>query len=516
ALLRQTIKLVELGRLAEARSMLLSNRGEALMSQIRVLITQMQTQENQLLQGRIETERQRLNAIVSLTIPGCLAIGLVLGILVLQLQRNLGRREEAERALRKQNEKLTLLYDTTRDLLSADDPITLLDALFQKLSTQLGVDLYLNYLVTPRHDQFYLRLASAQGLTAQQTAEFAELEFGQAVCGGTAQTAVQVCLSNVQNSTSEKTQLIKGMGVTAYASQPLINQAKVLGVLSFGSRSRTSFTAEEQELMQATADQVAIALDRSNLLKSLQQRSEELAKSNQIKDEFLAVLSHELRTPMNPILGWVQLLRQRKFDPSHTERALEIIERNAAIQLNLIDDLLDVSRILKGKLELRNERVDLNKPIQAAIDTVQLSAAQKGIALEFSSDQPCIVLGDANRLQQVVWNLLSNAIKFASKNGRVEVKLSRIEQESSAPLAEITVSDDGVGIDSEFLPHVFDRFRQADGSSTRQFGGLGLGLAIVRHLVELQGGKVEAASQGKGKGATFVVKLPVLEFAQLE
>ncbi|BAU10045.1 GAF sensor hybrid histidine kinase [Leptolyngbya sp. NIES-3755] len=512
SLLKETILLADTNRIGEARSIAKSDQGRFLMNEIRGLIYAVQTDEQHLLEARSAAERVRLNTIVGVTLPSCLAIALFLELLVWQLRRNLIQREEAEKALQKQNDKLNLLYDTTRELLLAENPITLLDDLYERLSAQLGLDLYLNYLVTPRQKDSYLRLASSRGLTAQQKLDFSELEIGQAVCGGAVQDAVQVCLSDVQNSASEKAQLIKAIGITAYSSQPLINQGRALGVLSFGSRSRTSFTIEEQELMQAAADQIAIALDRSDLVKSLQFRSEQLAKSNQIKDEFLAVLSHELRTPLNPILGWSQLLRQRKFDQAGLEKALEIIERNAKIQINLIDDLLDISRILKGKLVLKKELIDLRTVIQSAIDTVQLSAHAKRITIKsVSPDDSCIVLGDSNRIQQIVWNLLSNAIKFSPENGQVEVSLVQI-----GSIAEVIVQDHGIGIEPRFLPHVFDHFRQADGSSTRQFGGLGLGLAIVRHLVELHGGTVRAESEGEGKGATFIVGLPVLEFADLK
>ncbi|MGG6264785.1 CHASE3 domain-containing protein [Leptolyngbya sp. AN10] len=511
-LLRETIRLADTNQLEEARSLVRSNRGRFLMNEIRGLINTMQTEETQLLEARSNAERVRLNTIVGLTIPSCLAIALFLELLIWQLRRNLIQREVAEQALRKQNDKLNLLYDTTRELLLAEDPIALLDDLYERLSAQLGLDLYLNYLVTPRQDDSYLRLASSRGLTAQQKLDFSELEIGQAVCGGAVQDAAQICLSDIQNSTLEKARLIKAIGITAYSSQPLINQGRALGVLSFGSRSRNSFTTEEQELMQAAADQVAIAIDRANLVNSLQSRSEQLARSNQTKDEFLAVLSHELRTPLNPILGWVQLLRQRKFDQASAEKALEIIERNAKVQINLIDDLLDISRILKGKFVLKSELVDLRIAIQSAIDTVQLSANQKRIKIELTHpDQAVMILGDSNRLQQIIWNLLSNAVKFSSENERVEISL--IKHNS---IAEIIVRDQGIGINLEFLPHVFDHFRQADGSSTRQFGGLGLGLAIVRHLVELHGGTVRAESEGEGKGATFIVGLPVLEFSDLK
>ncbi|MBD1845000.1 CHASE3 domain-containing protein [Cyanobacteria bacterium FACHB-63] len=516
ALIRKTIKLADANQLDQARSIVKSNQGQSLMTEIRGLIGEMQNEENQLLEERTNAERNRLNTIVSLTIPSCLAIALFLEVLVWQLRWNLSQRELAEQALRKQNGKLSLLYDTTRELLFAENPIALLDDLYERLSAQLGLDLYLNYLVIPAQGRSSLRLASSRGLTVEQKADFLNLEIGQAVCGGAAQDGIQVCLGDIQNSTLEKVSLIKAIGITAYSSQPLITQGKVLGVLSFGSRSRTSFTPEEQELMQAAADQVAIAIDRANLMKSLHDRSEQLAKSNQIKDEFLAVLSHELRTPLNPILGWVQLLRQRKCDSSVADRALDIIERNAKIQINLIDDLLDISRILKGKLVLKSEPVDLRNSILSAIDTVQLSAESKKISIQFiSPDVPYIVSGDSNRLQQIVWNLLSNAIKFTAENGRVEVALTQSKSAQSRT-AEVTVRDNGVGIAPEFLSYVFDHFKQGDGSSTRQFGGLGLGLAIVRHLTELQGGTVRVESAGEGQGATFVVALPLLESAVSE
>lgn len=511
-LLRQTIRLADQNRMVEARSIEKSDRGRFLMNEIRGLIHQMQTQERNLLDQRSDAEQRRLNTIVWLTIPSCLAIALFLELLIWRLRRNLIQRETAEKSLQKQNDKLNLLYETTRELLLAEDPIALLDNLYERLSVQLELDLYFNYLVTPRQDDSYLQLASSHGLTTEQKVKFSQLEIGQAVCGASVQNGVQICLADVQNSTVEQVSLVRAMGITAYSAQPLITQGKVLGSLSFGSRSRTFFTQEEQELMQAAADQIAIALDRANLMKSLQSRGEQLAKSNQIKDEFLAVLSHELRTPLNPILGWVQLLRQRRFDQAGLEKALEIIERNAKIQINLIDDLLDISRILKGKLVLKKELIDLKDVIQSAIDTVQLLAHTKGISLEFTKpNDSCIVLGDSNRLQQIVWNLLSNAIKFSPEHERIEISLIQI-----GSIAEITVCDRGIGINPEFLPYVFDHFKQADGSSTRQFGGLGLGLAIVKHLAELQGGTVRAESEGEGQGATFTVELPVLEFATLE
>ncbi|WP_404789861.1 response regulator [Altericista sp. CCNU0014] len=284
-------------------------------------------------------------------------------------------------------------------------------------------------------------------------------------------------------------------------------------------RKRSEVTLKEQN-------------DRLNqLMLSLQRQTEEAQQANRIKDEFLAVLSHELRSPLNPILGWARILRTKQQDEAKTQYALETIERNAKLQAQLIEDLLEVSRILQGKLNLNTSSIDLTSIIKAASETVRLAAEAKSIQIQTVSEPNVgCVLGDSGRLQQVVWNLLSNAVKFTPPGGRVEVRLEKIERERgdegemdrqgdgkaaiatpppSTATAQITVSDTGKGISPDFLPHVFDYFRQADSTTTRKFGGLGLGLAIVRHLVELHGGTVWADSPGEGRGATFVVRLPI-------
>jgi len=272
--------------------------------------------------------------------------------------------------------------------------------------------------------------------------------------------------------------------------------------------------------------------ERTQLLAKEQAARESAESANRIKDEFLAVLSHELRSPLNPILGWARLLQTGTLDAARTQQALSTIERNAKLQSELIEDLLDVSRILQGKLNLNVSSVDLATTVKAAVETVRLAAEAKSIHIEVQLNSAIgLVSGDSTRLQQVVWNLLSNAVKFTPAGGRVEVRLEQVESRSGwyhaneaadarsslqpLPLiaaqahAQITVSDTGKGINSNFLPHVFDYFRQADSATTRQFGGLGLGLAIVRHLVELHGGTIRADSPGDDLGAIFTVKLPV-------
>ncbi|MBE8969169.1 response regulator [Nostocales cyanobacterium LEGE 12452] len=247
--------------------------------------------------------------------------------------------------------------------------------------------------------------------------------------------------------------------------------------------------------------------ERDRLLQLEQRARAEAEAANRIKDEFLAVLSHELRSPLNPILGWAKLLQSRKFDEASLNKALKTIERNAKLQAQLIEDLLDVSRILQGKLSLNMIPVDLVSTIEGAMETVHLAAEAKTIQIETKLD-PTVgkVLGDPARLQQVFWNLLSNAVKFTETEGKVSVRLERIEAQ-----AQITVSDTGKGIHPNFLPHVFDYFRQGDSTTTRRFGGLGLGLAIARHLIEMHGGTVWAESPGEEKGAIFTVRLPLIK-----
>jgi PAS domain S-box-containing protein len=252
-------------------------------------------------------------------------------------------------------------------------------------------------------------------------------------------------------------------------------------------------------------DRVQLERDRERILQQEQAAREAAEQANRIKDEFLAVLSHELRTPMNPILGWANLLQQGKLTPERTKEAIATIKRNAQLQVQLIDDLLDISRILSGKLTLNAVPVDLAGVIQSAIETVRLSSEAKAISIHtelLPSFSP--VMGDAGRLQQVVWNLLSNAIKFTPEQGEVTVTLTTV-----GTMARIEVRDTGKGIKPEFLPYVFESFRQEDGAITRRFGGLGLGLAIVRQIVELHGGRITVDSPGEGQGSTFTLQIPL-------
>ncbi len=365
-------------------------------------------------------------------------------------------------------------------------------------------------------------------------------------------------VENIQNGilTACHVDLLTQFQVKANLVVPILGSDNLWGLLIVHNCSTPRKWLElEINLLKQLATQVGIAIQQSMLFNQVEielnerkqiqqalqnslQREQDLREAaetvNRVKDEFLAVISHELRSPLNPILGWSTILLRGKIDEKKQIEALQIIAKNAKIQSQLIEDLLDISRVLSGKLKLKAEPVSLISIILSALETVQLSAEAKNLNLKFlistleSSDSSqnsiefnktesaqtpielnhsqYLVLGDAARLQQILWNLLSNAIKFTPKNENVTVKLEVLKNQ-----AIITVADTGLGINQEFLPYVFDYFRQADSTTTRQFGGLGLGLAIVRYLVEMHGGTVKADSLGKNKGATFTVSLELLK-----
>ena len=298
--------------------------------------------------------------------------------------------------------------------------------------------------------------------------------------------------------------LFERLSPTSLVCAPLVARGRLLGVISFLTvRSGRRFERLDLGLVEELARRAALAMDNAELYR----RAEEASRA---KDEFLATVSHELRTPLASILGWTRLLRRGGLSPEKQTRALDTLERNARAQTRLVEDLLDVSRIVSGKTRINVETADLGRIVEAAIDSIRPGAEGRGIQLQ-ASVEPCTLSGDPERLHQILWNLLSNAVKFTPRGGRVSVSLAVRER-----TAVLMVSDTGQGIPAEFLPHVFERFRQADATTTRAYGGLGLGLAIVRHLVELHGGMVSASSPGEGQGATFTVQLPLSATLPLE
>jgi len=268
-----------------------------------------------------------------------------------------------------------------------------------------------------------------------------------------------------------------------------------------------SAIVDESGRMHSLLSLVLDVSERIRLHEELVTQTQELIAANRLKDDFLATLSHELRTPINAVLGWAQILKSAKLAPERVNKGLETITRNARLQAHLVEDLLDMSRIVTGSMRLDVQPVGLWSVVDETLESLRPGADAKRQQISCNVERGLILTADPMRLQQVLWNLLSNAVKFTAPGGSIAIG-ARTDNEDVA----IVVSDTGIGIPPEFLPHVFERFRQADGSTTREHGGLGLGLAIVRHIVELHGGTVEARSEGPGRGATFIVRLPLRAF----
>jgi PAS domain S-box-containing protein len=279
---------------------------------------------------------------------------------------------------------------------------------------------------------------------------------------------------------------------------PIIARNEVSGALVAACIKPDAFEEEDLHLFDELGRRAGLAIENARMY-------QETHRANRLKDEFVAIVSHELRTPLTPILGGIYMMRTEPQDSAVVSRAMDLIERNAKAQVRIVDDLLDVSRALSGKLRLNVEVVDLPMVIQAAVETVRLASEAKGIHIEVRLEPVTgTVSGDADRLQQVFWNLLANAVKFTPRNGKILVQLRQ-----TSGLAEVHVTDTGIGIEAHYLPYIFEKFHQADTSRTRLHGGLGLGLAIVRHLVESHGGTVHAVSSGDEQGSTFIVRLPL-------
>jgi signal transduction histidine kinase len=386
-------------------------------------------------------------------------------------------------------------------------------ALVQHFANVLAVDYtYIGLLVEREEEEAIQTIATcAQG----QIVDNFEYLLRDTPCQAVLKQRKICCYPSRVQALFPHAPLLAPLQIESYIAVPFFDSTGTpLGLLGVMDGKPLENVQLAETLLSIFSMRIAAELERQwaeqkriQMLAREQEARQQAETANRIKDEFLAVLSHELRSPLNPILGWSKLLRNGKLNAAKTAQALEIIERNAQLQSQLIEDLLDVSRILRGKLSLNMVPVNLASTIKAALETVRLAAQAKSIQIQTIFD-PTIgqVLGDSARLQQVVWNLLTNAVKFTPQGGRVEILLQRIGSQS-----QFQVRDTGKGISPDFLPHVFEYFRQADATTTRTFGGLGLGLAIVRHLVELHGGTVQVDSPGEGQGATFTVRLPLIK-----
>jgi PAS domain S-box-containing protein len=409
-----------------------------------------------------------------------------------RLAADLIERTRSDDALRKHTERLRLLWEAAGVLLTTDDPDAMLRGLFKKIAPHFGLDTYFNFVVDETGDA--LRLVSCAGIPEEAARSITRLEFGQAVCGPVALHRQPIVATDIQQSQDAKVQLVKSFGVRAYACNPLLAGDRLLGTLSFASRTRDEFEADELEFLETICRYDAAAYERRLLIEHLRQ-------ADRRKDEFLAMLAHELRNPLAPVRNALQIMKMPGAD---VEQARQMAERQVQHMVRLVDDLLDVSRIMRGRIELRREPVDLAAVIAQAVETAQPMLDASRQELIMSTPPATLWLdADAARLAQVVGNLLHNAAKFAGRPGRVWLTVERQGDE-----AVVRVRDEGAGIRPDLLPRIFDLFVQGDRSLERTQGGLGIGLTVVRQLVEMHGGAVTAASEGPGKGSEFVVRLP--------
>jgi PAS domain S-box-containing protein len=432
--------------------------------------------------------------------------------------------KRAEQALRDESHVLELLNATGSALASTRDLHSLLQSATDAATGVSGARFGAFFYYGKDSHGTLFTLHSVAGATPAEFASFAEpganALFGAPLPGAGIHRSDDLTADPRYAGAAPAFGLPPGHPIRSYLAVPVVARSgEVLGSMFFGHPEPRVFNARTERIVAGIAAQAAVAIDNARLYEAARQAAEErkvlleservaraeAERTSQMKDEFLATLSHELRTPLSAILGWAQVLRRGSRDQSDLQRGLSTIERNARAQAQLIEDLLDMSRITSGKVLLDMRTLAPSAFIDAAIDTVRPAADAKNIRIERHFDSsPGLVAGDPARLQQVVWNLLSNAIKFTPRDGQVEVGLAHRDGH-----VEITVRDNGIGIRPEFITHVFERFRQADASTTRRHGGLGLGLSIVKHMIEQHGGTVRADSGGEGCGALFTVALPV-------
>lgn len=407
-----------------------------------------------------------------------------------EIERDVADRTWAE-------ERTALLLEAATVLLATDEPDAMLRSLFAKIGPHLNLDTYFNYMVN--ESRTALKLASCIGIPDDVARSIENLAFGQAICGTVAQHRQAIVATFIQQSDDPKAQLVKGFGIRAYACNPLMAGEQLLGTLSFASRSRDRFSEPELEFLQTICRYVSSAYERLRLIKQLQD-------ADRRKDEFLATLAHELRNPLAPLSNGLHLLKLAGDDPELIEESRGMMERQIGQMVRLIDDLLDLSRISRGKVVLRKERAELMAIVRQAIETARPVIEQRDQELTLSlSGRVIFVDADVTRLSQVFANLLNNAAKYTDRGGRI-----RLSVDSDGNEAVVRVRDNGIGIPAEMLPRVFEMFTQVDQSLEKAQGGLGIGLSLVKGLVELHGGAVEASSAGRGAGSEFTVRIPAL------
>lgn len=420
------------------------------------------------------------------------------------LARSVEERERAEEGLRAANQRLLLLSEMANRLLIAADPRAQLAPLCRDLAAHLQLDFFVCHLSV---DSDALRVEAAGGLSRAELAQMHAAPRGERVYDLAARRRRPVIAENLQRSRDPLLALERSWGVDAFACFPLVAREHLLGTLSFGARRDGSFEADVMSVLQVVSDQFAMALERARLIDALSQRNRALAEVDRRKDEFLAMLAHELRNPLAPIMNAVQLLGHAEASPAACARARSAIDRQAHHLARLVDDLLDLSRINTGKIELRREPVRLDDVVGLAvqISAPWFEAREQTLSTELP-DEAVWLHADATRLAQVVANLLNNAARYSPPRARVLLRATR-----EGPELVLRVIDEGFGIAPEMLDHIFDLFVQSERTPDRAQGGLGIGLTLVRSLVEMHGGRVSARSDGPNAGSEFVVRLPTCD-----
>ncbi|WP_052573824.1 PAS domain-containing protein [Haloferula sp. BvORR071] len=431
-------------------------------------------------------------------VPDFSAGGRVRGFYVMAL--DITERKATEKQLERQARRLRLLWESAGVILTADNPDLMLQRVFRKISPMLEVDTFFNFMVDEAGDALHLQ--SCHGITDEQRADLGRLEFGQAVCGTVAKRRQPMVECSIQDSDNPLVQLVKGFGIRAYACNPLMAGDELLGTLSFASRTRDRFEPDELEFMETISHYVTGAYARLRLV-------DDLRAADRRKDEFLATLAHELRNPLAPIRTGLEVMKMAGDKPETCERVRATMERQVEQLVTLVNDLLDVSRITRGKLQLRKLPTALDEIVRSAVEASHPLIEEAGHRLSITlPGGPLHVDADPHRLAQVISNLLNNAAKYTEEGGDISLEAVPDGEEVT-----VRVRDTGIGIPPAMLDRIFDMFTQVEASGGGDYGGLGIGLTLVKSLVELHGGSVRAESSGPGLGSTFSFRLPVLRRA---
>jgi signal transduction histidine kinase/DNA-binding response OmpR family regulator len=421
----------------------------------------------------------------------------------------LKERERAEEAQRQLNQRLRLLSEAANRLLLGSSSHDVLAALFEPMAVHLGLDVYLSFLVEENGER-KLKLDGWGGVPDAEAGDLAA-RVCPVTCERAASERRRLLVEDLKTSTDEELAPLRELGFTCVACFPLLAQGRLVGTLFFASRRRPRFDIEELAVMQVCSDQLAIGADRARLIHELERRNAELSESDRRKDEFLAMLGHELRNPLAPMVTALQIMKMKGTEDQTVVKARRAMDRQLQHITRLVDDLLDVSRINRGKIELRREPVELDSLVEHALATSRPLIDDHGHALKVELPKARVhVHVDPTRLAQVIANLLNNAAKYTPRGGNVILAV-----EVNGRDVSIRVRDDGIGVDPAMLPRIFDMFVQSPRAADRSLGGLGIGLTLVKRLVELHGGTVSGVSEGKGHGAEFIVDLPGVVVAEL-